>query len=60
MHTQLGGQGDTTDEEEKGIGEVERQCDHRVEVERFSGGGGYEVEERQEGEDRDEHGVIDG
>jgi hypothetical protein len=59
MRAQLGSGGNTGAEEEQGVQRVQRDHDDRVEGERLLQGGGYEVEEREHGEDAHEHVVVD-
>ena len=60
MYIQRRSQGDSSNEEEERIERVGRQHEERRNGKVLVDGGGYQVNERQHGEDSDEHDVVDG
>ena len=59
MHSELRGQRDSTTEPEQRVQKIEDQREERVDDEGVFNGDGYEVYEREEGEDRAEETVVD-
>ena len=59
MYTELCRERNSTDQEEEGVDRIDGQHEHRVDGETLVGGGREQINEREHGEDGEEHAVVD-